>query len=207
LPEGKRGDEALSKQTFFQIDFQKGFPMSSNEVIPHFKALNGKWYANKQDAVNYNALFKDLMKAIGKANPAALNNEAALKKHLVKAIQKVSASGATPAAKFEAVLKDVADALQKSPAADTADADVDGVQTVVRVNGVDINLDDVSPFLRRQYHDTSKKAARHAGAKNDLQSIGEQMLAEVFPKMALKAAMSRPLSNHAAIDDMIKRSR
>jgi hypothetical protein len=235
-----------------------------------YKAMNGKHYQSKRDAQNYDALFKDLLKALGKANPAALNNEAT-KKHLVKAIERAAASGDSHADKFEAALKyatratrndvfaafnklatfnkrmdaaaddevkkvwtaldgkryDSKDAALKAnerfkkghdsaasrvvppraSAESNPDAAGDGVQTTVTVNGVAINLDDVSPSLRRQYHETSKSAAKHDDMRAELQAVGEQMLAEVFPKMAMKAATLRPLSDHAAINDLMKRSR
>jgi hypothetical protein len=78
-----------------------------------------------------------------------------------------------------------------------------GVRELVRVNGVDIDLEDVSPGLRRQYHYASRQAGKHANAKAELQAIGEAMLAEAFPKMAMKAAMRNPISGHSAVSHLM----
>jgi hypothetical protein len=77
----------------------------------------------------------------------------------------------------------------KDNAANNPDAAGDGVSSEVVVNGVRIRLDDVSPHLRMRYHAVARREARHAGTKAELQSIREQMLAEVFPQKALKSSM------------------
>jgi hypothetical protein len=151
--------------------------MSTNEIERYWKALDGKHYATKEAALKANAVFKDVGAGLRRA---------AAKGHHVRADD-----DATHAAKARARLR--------KAVADTPDAQADGVSTTVTVNGVDIKLDDVSPGLRRQYHDASKKTARHAGAKDDLQAIGEQMLAEVFPKMAMKYATLKPIRGHDAV--------
>jgi hypothetical protein len=75
-----------------------------------------------------------------------------------------------------------------------------GVREFVRVNGVDIDLADVSHDLRMQYRRVSEKAGKRAQAQAELQAVGEAMLAEAFPQMAMKAAIrSGRVTGHNAI--------
>jgi hypothetical protein len=72
------------------------------------------------------------------------------------------------------------------------------VRAVVVVRGIQIPLDEVSHGLRQQWHAASKKANRHASAQAELNAIGEAMLGERLPHLALKYATPR-FSGHDAM--------
>jgi hypothetical protein len=61
------------------------------------------------------------------------------------------------------------------------------VTEVVIVRGVAVNLADVSPALRLQYHAASRAVGRHDRARDQLQAVGEKILAEQAPNIASKA--------------------
>jgi hypothetical protein len=88
----------------------------------------------------------------------------------------------------------------------------DGLIECVSVGGVLIDLRDVSHNLRQQYHATAKRVGRGDRARQELQSIGEQILAEQAPNLATKAfatahKQSRVRGDHAVLDKLLKRSR
>lgn len=73
------------------------------------------------------------------------------------------------------------------------------VRECISVNGVVIDLGDVSHNLRSQYHSVSRRLGMHAEAQDELKEIGERILAEVFPKMAMKAAVRSKVSGDHAV--------
>jgi hypothetical protein len=82
----------------------------------------------------------------------------------------------------------------------------DDVIECVSIRGVVINLADVSHDLRRQYHAASAAVGRSDKARGKLNDIGEAILAEQLPTLAIKhATVARGLA--AVIDQMQKRSR
>lgn len=58
----------------------------------------------------------------------------------------------------------------------------------VSIRGVVINLADVSHALRRQYHTASRAVGRGDKARDELNRVGEAILAEQMPKLAIKYA-------------------
>jgi hypothetical protein len=56
------------------------------------------------------------------------------------------------------------------------------------VNGVIIDLSDVSHELRRQYHTASRAVGRSDKARAELNAVGEKILAERMPHLAVKHA-------------------
>jgi hypothetical protein len=58
----------------------------------------------------------------------------------------------------------------------------------ISVNGIVIDLRDVSHDLRRQYHAASRCVGHHDKARAELQQVGEQILAEQLPRLAIKYA-------------------
>jgi hypothetical protein len=68
----------------------------------------------------------------------------------------------------------------------------------ISVNGVIIDLRDVSHSLRREYHAASRRVGRHDKARDELQRVGERILAEQLPNLALKYASPRFSGKHAA---------
>lgn len=63
-----------------------------------------------------------------------------------------------------------------------------GVIECVSINGVIINLSDVSPGLQHEYHSASRAVGRHDKAKSQLAAVGEKILAEQMPHLAVKHA-------------------
>lgn len=61
------------------------------------------------------------------------------------------------------------------------------VAEFVSVHGVMIDLRDVSPSLRQQYHAASRKVGRSDRARDHLKAVGEKILAEQAPAIADKA--------------------
>jgi hypothetical protein len=73
------------------------------------------------------------------------------------------------------------------------------VRAIVVVRGIQISLDEVSPSLRQQWHAASKKANRHASAQAELNAIGEAMLAERLPDLAIKYAVTHGVHGDHAV--------
>lgn len=78
----------------------------------------------------------------------------------------------------------------------------DDVIECVQIRGVTINLSDVSHELRRQYHSASAAVGRSDKAKAKLSAVGEAILAEQLPHLALKYA-----PKIRGIDQLHKRAR
>ena len=57
----------------------------------------------------------------------------------------------------------------------------------ISVNGIVIDLRDVSHDLRRQYHAASRRVGRHDKARDELQRVGERILESQLPDLATKA--------------------
>lgn len=57
----------------------------------------------------------------------------------------------------------------------------------ISINGVMIDLRDVSHTLRQQYHSASRAVGRSDRARDHLKAVGERILAEQAPKLATKA--------------------
>ena len=68
----------------------------------------------------------------------------------------------------------------------STDSDTD-VAEFVSVNGTLIDLRDLSPGLRQQYHQASRAVGRSDRARDHLKAVGEKILAEQAPKLAAKA--------------------
>jgi hypothetical protein len=102
---------------------------------------------------------------------------------------------------FRRAVHKAAAKLVKQATSEPANSANDGdVRECVSVNGVLIDLEDVSHHLRSQYRSASRSVGMHAEARDELKDVGERMLAEVFPKMAMKAAIrSGGISGHDAV--------
>src|SRR5262249_39699197 len=83
--------------------------------------------------------------------------------------------------------------------ADDAGQNDQGVRQVIVVRGIHIPLDEVSPALQARWHAASKKASRHASAQADLNAIGEAMLAERLPDLAMKYAVTHGVHGDHAV--------
>jgi hypothetical protein len=57
----------------------------------------------------------------------------------------------------------------------------------VSIRGVIINLSDVSHELRRRFHSASRGVGRGDKARDELNAVGEAILAEQMPNLATKA--------------------
>ena len=64
----------------------------------------------------------------------------------------------------------------------------DGAIECVSIKGVIIDLRDVSHDLRRQYYLATKAIGRLDRAKDELKRLGEAILAEQLPRLAIKHA-------------------
>jgi hypothetical protein len=84
---------------------------------------------------------------------------------------------------------------------DDNDVESKDVREMVVVRGIQIPLDEVSHSLRQRWHAASRKATRHARSQDELNAIGEAMLAERLPHMALKLAPR--FSGHDAMAKML----
>ena len=82
----------------------------------------------------------------------------------------------------------------------------DGIVECISVRGVVINLADVSHDLRRQYHAASSAVGRSDKARSKLNEVGEAILAEQMPNLAIKHATAARGLN-AIIGQLQKRSR
>jgi hypothetical protein len=82
----------------------------------------------------------------------------------------------------------------------------DDVIECVQIRGVTIDLADVSHELRRKYHAASAAAGRNAAAKAKLNEVGEAILAEQMPHLALKHAPAA-YGTRGVIGQLQKRSR
>jgi hypothetical protein len=82
----------------------------------------------------------------------------------------------------------------------------DDVIECVSIRGVVINLSDVSHDLRRQYHAASAAVGRSDKAKARLNDVGEAILAEQMPHLAIKHATSAR-GTRGVIEHLQKRSR
>ena len=58
----------------------------------------------------------------------------------------------------------------------------------VSIRGVVVDLREISPDLRRQYHAATKSVGRYDRAREDLKTIGEAILAEQAIKYAPRAS-------------------
>jgi hypothetical protein len=88
----------------------------------------------------------------------------------------------------------------------------DDVIECVSIRGVLVNLRDVSHNLRQQYHAAAKRVGRGDRARQELNSIGEAILAEQAPNLATKAfaaahKRSGVSGDLAVLDKLMKRSR
>ena len=69
----------------------------------------------------------------------------------------------------------------------TSNNNDDDVIECISINGVMIDLRDVSHSLRQQYHSASRAVGRSDRARDHLKAVGEKILAEQAPKLATKA--------------------
>jgi hypothetical protein len=72
----------------------------------------------------------------------------------------------------------------------------------ISVNGIVIDLRDVSHSLRREYHMASCAVGRHDKARDQLRAVGERILAEQLPKLAIKYA-PKVSGDHAVMAKMM----
>lgn len=82
----------------------------------------------------------------------------------------------------------------------------DDVIECVQIRGVTIDLHDVSHELQRKYRAASAAAGRGVANKAKLNEIGEAILAEQLPKLAIKHAPSAR-GTHGVFEQLQKRSR
>ena len=85
----------------------------------------------------------------------------------------------------------------------------DDVIECISIKGVIINLSDVSHELRRQYHAASDAVGRSDKAKAKLNAVGEAILTEQLPTLAIKFAPSARAvrGDKSVMDTLQKRSR
>jgi hypothetical protein len=76
----------------------------------------------------------------------------------------------------------------------------------VSIRGVIINLADVSHDLRRRFHSASRGVGRGDKARDELNRVGEAILAEQLPNLATKAFIdAHKRSGHVAIKRLLSR--
>jgi hypothetical protein len=79
-----------------------------------------------------------------------------------------------------------------------ADANDGDIRECVSVRGIVIDLADVSHALRREYHAAARQLGRHTKAKANFEAVGERILAEQLPHLAMKYLTPRFSGKQAA---------
>jgi hypothetical protein len=88
----------------------------------------------------------------------------------------------------------------------------DGVIEMVSIRGHLVDLRNVSPGLRAQYHLASRRVGKHEAARAQLNAVGEEILKEQLPNLVNKAfasahKQSQLRGDHAVASRLMKLKR